>query len=296
MSSPAVLLLPAGSAFGFVLSAIFIKKSIRSGCSQAALNLVVNLLPAIAFQLLWLGAGSPDWHQAWKPVVTGFTFLLGQIFTLLAWRNGEVSVTTPLLGTKVVFTAVFSALIFGQLLAVQWWLGAVACSVGVLLVTGATLGSLLPRLLRLDALFSLGAASTFALTDVLVQRWTPDLGVPAFVAVMFGVTGVASIGIFAPQMARGKREIPAAAAPALAVGAVLYSVQILGMAVALGLHESATAVNVVYGSRAVWSVLLTWLLARLLVTDEMRDPPRVMLRRLAGAFLVFAAVLAVLIG
>lgn len=295
MNSDVVLLLPAGSALAYVLAAIFIKKAIGNGCTQAALNLAVNLLPAVAFQFFWLLARDVNWMQGWKPLVCGGTFLLGQVFTLLSWKSGEVSVTTPLLGTKVVFTAAFSALVFGQILEPQWWLGALACSLGVLLVTGATPRALLPRLLRRDALFSLGAAAMFGLTDVLVQRWTPDLGVPAFVATMFGVTGLASIAIFVPQMRGGLAEAPVPALPALAAGAVLYSFQILGMAIALGLHASATAVNVVYGSRAVWSVALTWVLARRLRTDELNEPRDVMIRRLVGAALVFGAVLAVLV-
>lgn len=292
VSSQALLLLPAAAAFIYVLAALFIKRALSAGCGQAHVNLLVNLLPAVVFQALWLGAGPVDWTQAWRPAVASGTFFLGQIFTFLALRNGEVSVTTPLLGTKVVFTAVFSAVIFGQALAARWWFGALACSLGVLLVTGATWRTLAPRLLRRDALFSIGAAVTFGLTDVLVQHWTHFLGVPAFVALMFAITGVFALAVFLPRLRGG---IGAAALGPLIAGAVFYSVQILSMAIALGLHESATAVNVVYGSRAVWSVALAWLLARLLKADEVGDSREVMVRRLAGSVLVFGAVLAVLV-
>jgi len=292
VSSQALLALPAASALIYVLAALFIKKAITAGCRQGHVNLVVNLLPAILFQWLWLLSGPVDWTQAWKPAVAALTFFLGQVFTFLALRNGEVSVTTPLLGTKVVFTAVFSAVLLGQALALQWWLGAVVCSLGVFLVTGATLRALVPRLRRLDAVFSLAAAATFGLTDVLVQHWTHELGVPAFVALMFGFTGVLVLAVFLPGL-RG--TIPRPGLAPLGIGAVLYSLQIFGMAVALGLHESATAVNIVYGSRAVWSVLLAWALARFLQAEEARDSREVMARRLAGSLLVFGAVLAVLI-
>lgn len=292
MSQQALLVLPAASALIYVLAALFIKQSITAGCGQRHVNLAVNLLPAAAFQLLWLLAGPIDWAQAWKPLVASCTFFLGQVFTFLALRNGEVSVTTPVLGTKVVFTAMFSALVFAQGLELRWWLGALACSLGVMFVTGATWRTLLPRLMELDALFAIGAAAAFGLTDVLVQHWTHPLGVPAFVALMFGMTGILALAVFLPGL-RGR--IPRAGLKPLGLGALLYSIQILSMATALGLHRSATAVNIVYGSRAVWSVVLAWMLARLFHAEESRDPREIMLRRLAGALLVFGAVLAVLI-
>jgi drug/metabolite transporter (DMT)-like permease len=291
VSQQALLLLPAISALVYVLAALFIKQSITAGCRQGHVNLVVNLLPAILFQSLWLLSGPVDWTQAWKPAVAALTFFLGQVFTFLALRNGEVSVTTPVLGTKVIFTAAFSAIVFAQALELRWF-GALACSFGVLLVTGATWRTLAPRLLRRDAMFAIGAAATFGLTDVLVQHWTHPLGVPAFVALMFGITGVLAMVVFLPGLRGG---IPRTAIKPVAGGAILYSVQIFGMAVALGLHESATAVNIVYGSRAVWSVVLAWALAKFLQTEESHDSREVLTRRLAGSLLIFGAVLAVLV-
>ncbi len=292
VSREAILFLPAASAFVYVLAALAIKRAITAGCGQAHVNLVVNVLPALVFQALWLFAGPVDWSEVWKPLAASATFFAGQICTFLALRNGEVSVTTPLLGTKVVFTALFSALLFGQALELRWWLGAGACSLGVMLVTGATWRTLAPRLLKRDALFATGAAATFALTDVLVQHWTNPLGVPAFVALMFGSTGVLALAVFG----RGIRQpLPARGLGPLGLGMGLYALQIFGMAVALGSHESATAVNIVYGSRAVWSVVLAWALARFLQAEEARDSREAMLRRLAGSLLVFGAVLAVLV-
>jgi drug/metabolite transporter (DMT)-like permease len=292
VSQQAILFLPATSALVYVLAALFIKQSITAGCRQGHVNLVVNLLPAVVFQLLWLHGDGIDWALAWKPAVCAGLFFLGQIFTFLALRNGEVSVTTPVLGTKVVFTAAFAAILLGQALALQWWLGALACSLGVMLVTGATVRSLIPRLMRRDALFALGAAATFGLTDVLVQHWTHEMGVPAFVALMFGITGVLALAVFAPGL---RAPIPRAGLSPLLIGTGCYSLQVFGMAVALGLHESATAVNIVYGSRAVWSVVLAWALAKFLQAEESHDSREVLMRRLAGALLIFGAVLAVLI-
>ncbi len=290
-----LLWLPALAAIGYVFATLFLKRALTAGCGQAQLNLVASLAPALLFQPLWLWPATPDWSHAGEPVITGGLFVLGQIFTFRALRRGEVSVTTPLLGTKVLLTAGLAAAIFGQTITAQWWLGAAASAWGVVLVTGATWRTLAPRLARPDALYSLAAAALFALADVLVQRWTHHLGVARFVPLMFGVVGLASAFIFVPRTGLRVLAMPARARGALLVGSLLLGVQALGMATSLGLHESATAVNIVYSSRAVWAVVLAWWLARTMRGGEAHDAPAVLRRRLLGSLLLFAAVIAVLI-
>ncbi len=290
-----LLLLPAGSALGYVLAVLLLKRALSAGCGQGQVNLVANLVPGLLFQLLWLCGGGAHWAQIWQPAVAALAFLLGQICTFLALRHGEVSVATPLMGTKVLLTAVFGTLVFGQTLATRWWIGAAASTLGVILVTGATWRTLAPRLLRPDALFSLGAAASFGFTDVLVQHWARGFGLPAFIALMFGLVALVSLAVVVSmEGARVLRPAGKSAAPLLAGSAVL-GVQALGMAFALGLHESATVVNIVYSSRAVWSVVLAWMLAHMLGAEEVHDSRATLGRRLAGSLLLFAAVVAVLI-
>lgn len=293
MTAPALLALPAVAAVGYVVAMLFLKRAITAGCSQAQVNLAANLAPGLLFQAFWLHAAPIDWSRLWMPVVAATTFLCGQIFTFRALRAGEVSVATPLLGTKVIFTAAFSAVVFGQALAPQWWAGAVASTLGVILVTGATWRTLRARLLQPDALYSFAAAATFAFTDVLVGRWAKPFGPTGFVAVMFGLVAVASFFVFPP----GRRTLsaPPGAWVPLALGAVVLGLQALGMFFALAMHESATVVNVVYSSRAMWSVVLAWLLARWLQGEERRDPAATLRRRLLGSALIFAAVVVVLL-
>jgi drug/metabolite transporter (DMT)-like permease len=295
VSGQALLVLPAAAALGYVAAVLLLKRALLLGCTEAQVNLAANLVPAVLFQLLWLHGDVVHWGEIWRPLVATVTFLLGQIFTFRALRAGEVSVATPLLGTKVLLTAIWSALLFGQAIEVRWWLGAIASTAGIVLITGATLRSLAPRLLQADALCSIGAAASFGLTDVLVQHWAADMGVPAFIMVMFGSVGVASVFIFVPGQGRRIIDIPSTAASSLSWGATILGIQALAMALALGLHGSATAVNVVYSSRAVWSVVLAWVLARRLGSPESRDTPAIMVRRLAGAILVFSAVVTVIV-
>jgi drug/metabolite transporter (DMT)-like permease len=292
VSQSALLALPGLSALGYVVAMLFLKRSLTAGCSQAQVNLAANLAPGLLFQFFWLAAGPVDWSRLWMPATTAATFLLGQIFTFRALRAGEVSVATPLLGTKVLLTAVFSAVLFRQALALQWWAGAAASTFGVILVTGAAWGTLRARLLQADALYSLAAAATFALTDVLVGHWAKAFDPAGFVPLMFGLVAAASFFVFPPN--RRTLVAPRGAFGPLVIGSVLLGVQALGMFYALALHESATAVNVVYSSRAMWSVVLAWLLARVLDGAERHDSPVVLRRRLLGSALIFAAVIVVL--
>ncbi len=196
---------------------------------------------------------------------------------------------------KVLFIAVVSWAVFGDALAAKWWVGAAASSVGVVLVTGATLRTLAPRLLRADALMSLAAAAAFALTDVFVRQWAGRFGIAAFIPLMFGEVAVLSLVMFLPQ--GGLRlflPVRGAVIP-LAGGSLALSVQALGMALALGLYGNATAVNIVYSARSVGSVIVGWLLVRHFSAEETAWEPGVLGRRLAGSILLFAAVVLVLI-
>jgi len=295
VSHHALLLLPAGSAILYVVAVLLIKRTIACGTGQKTINLYVNLAPAIVFQALWCWAGAADWSLAWQPAATGAVYVLGQIFTFLALRHGDVSLATPLLGLKVLFTAVLSAALFAQVLPIRWWIGAAASSLGVILVTGATLRSLAPRLLRIDALSSITAAALFALTDLLVQEWALGFGVTAFIALMFGTAGILSLLIFVPREGpRVFRVAPRARGPLLG-GSIVLGIQVLGMAIAIGLYGNATAVNIVYSSRSVWSVVLAVALGGWFGASERGAPPGTMRRRLAGSLLLFAAVAVVLL-
>ncbi len=73
------------------------------------------------------------------------------------------------------------------------------------------------------------------------------------------------------------------------------AVQAIGMTVTLGLFGDATRVNIVYSLRGLWGVLLTWLLARQVLTSEPVPSRRTMLMRLIGAVLIgFSVILSVI--
>lgn len=290
-----LLVLPAISAVIYVASALLIQRSIIEGASNGAVNFYANLIAGLLFQPIWLFASNVAWEMAWMPALAAVTFSVGQILTFVALRHGDVSVATPLLGAKVLFTAVVSAVFFGDTLSLRWWIAAGAGSLGVILVTGATLRTLVTRLLRADAMAALGAAASFAITDVFVQRWAPVFGIAGFIPMMFGSAAVISSVLFLCRDGVSVIRVPPPARKPLVAGGTALGVQALGIATALSLYGNATAVNVVYASRSIWSVVITWGLIRFFHVAPSGAAPKNLRGRFIGSMLLFAALLVVLL-
>lgn len=300
--SAGALLLPLGAAFGYACGAIAIKRSLVSGLSGGWVAIVCNLVMALFFQWLWLLPGRLDSPLLFlTPALCGGLFFLGQICTFRALATGDVSVSTPLLGTKVILVALFSVFLLGKPLPLSWWGASLLATLGIALISYAPGGS--HHRLAAAVGWSLAAAAVFALTDVLVQCWVPRIGYTRFAPVMFGVTGLCSL-FQLPRLLFGTRPNgveahspgkPTAGFPWLLAGALLLAVQALGMYSAIGLYGSATLTNILYGSRCLWSVLLVWVLGSL-VPDRFLDDDRsaIMLRRLVGATLLLVAMALVL--
>jgi drug/metabolite transporter (DMT)-like permease len=253
---------------------------------------------AVLYLPFWAGVDFPRLLvQGYKPIVAAVTFFIGQLFTFAALRKGDVSVATPLLGAKVIFVAFLTSILFGEAIGMKWWVAALICTVGIFLVTGSqrrTGGW--TRHSGTTATYSLIAAVAYALTDTVIQHWSVEVGVINFVAVMFSFTGVLTCALYVPAVGlRPLAVAPVRARKALLLGALLLALQNLVVTLAIRFSGDATAVNIVYSSRCVLSVILAWATARWLGSPEAGLPRNVLLLRLAGALLLAAAILMVLL-
>lgn len=302
--SPAALFLPIGAGLGYACGAIAIKRALGVGASGGAVNLLCNSLMALLFQLLWLLPGRvSDPVLLLAPLGCGLLFFLGQVFTFRAISTGDISVATPLLGTKVVLVALFSVFLIGEPLPGLWWIASMLASIGIALISYMPGGS--HRRLAVTTGWSFAAASLFALTDVCVQKWVPSVGYSRFAPVMFGSMGIASLVVYLPSLITVTRSSPSqrslfhgfprASLPWLLGGALLLGVQALAMYSAIGLHGSATLTNILYGSRCLWSVLLVWILGVAAGDFSPREKRfAIMARRFLGALLLLGAMALVL--
>ena len=310
--SPGAFLLPLGAGFGYAWGAIAVKRALGAGISGSWVNFLCNTVMALFFQIFWIFPGKLMVHGAlFPPFFCGILFFLGQIFTFRAIATGDVSIATPLLGTKVILVALFSLFVMRASLPGTWWMASLLASVGIALISYSPGG--FHRRLAVTIGWSLGAAALFALTDVCVQHWVPLIGYSRFAPLMFGTVGLLSL-IYLPSLLKEKKcrkqegnlkhqehsltqgtSYPADAW--LAGGALLMGLQSLGMYSAIGLYGSATVTNILYGSRCLWSVLLVWIFGSLAGESPLLgNRSTIMGWRFVGALFLFSAMALVLHG
>ncbi len=298
--SPGAWSLPITAGFGYAVGVLAIRRSILRGVPASHVNLSCNAVMALLFQAFWLVPcpGFPPREALW-PLLCGAVFFLGQVLTFRAIASGDVSVSTPLMGTKVLFVALFTVLIARTPLPTSWWWACLMASSGIALISYQPHGT--HRGIGPAVLWALAAAAVFALTDLLVQMGVPRVGYPRFAPIMFGTTGVLSV-YYLPSFFRSGARLGSEEAagvrerfsPWLMAGAAVLAVQSLAMYSAIGLYGSATLTNILYGSRCLWSVLLAWMLAILCCAGDKPVHHRVMGRRFLGAILLVSAMALVL--
>ena len=282
------LLIPLLSALGYALAALMLKRATEGGAGPWRVSFLTNWVLAAIFSLLWL---FPTEHPATAThvthaIISGVVFFVGHVFTFLALNRGDVSVATPVLGSKVIFVALFSVLLGADTVTPAMW-----AAVGLTALATALLGSGGP--VKRDALFrsllyGFSAAAAFALTDVLQQRWVKAWGFTHYAATMFLTVAVLSFGLI-PFFRASLRTLPAVAWRWGLAGGALLAVQALGIAWCI-VTIGATTTNVLYNSRGVWSVVLVWTVGHWFGNVERTQGRAVMLRRLAGSALLLAAI------
>lgn len=290
-----ILAIPVFLGLIYAFGAILIKRAMQEGIGPWRTTFISNLAMGImASLLLFLDNGEwQGWWKLYQPLLASVTFLLGQIFTFLALSRGDVSVATPLMGTKILFVAVFSVLVLSIPISWALWCAAILAALAVFLL-GAQMPND-PRKIGVTILFSLCSAASFGFTDVLLQNWASDWGFALFVPLMFIGFALFSFG-FIPFFRGGFRTVPRRVWNWLIPGAVVLAAQSIGLAVVLGLIGRATEVNILYSTRGLWSVALVWLVGSWFGNYEGRLGPGVLIRRLAGAGLLLAAVVLVTLG
>jgi drug/metabolite transporter (DMT)-like permease len=280
--------LPLVSAFVYAFAALMLKRATERGIGPWRVSFVTNWIQCLFFLPFWLtGGASFAWPQLCHAMICGTTFFWGQVLTFLALTRGDVSVTTPVLGAKVIFVALLAVSLGVEPLTSQMWLAAVLTTIATaLLGTGTPRRS---RSLAPSVAFGFGAAFAFAVTDVLAQKWAPRWGFGHFAPAMFLTVAILSLGLI-PFFRGNLRTLPWRW---VAPGALAIAVQAGGIAYSIMVFGSATLTNIVYNSRGIWSVVLVWTIGPWFDNRERMHGTPVMMRRLAGATLLLLALVLV---
>ncbi len=288
---PLPLLIPLGSAFFYAIAALCLKRATQHGTGPWRVGFVTNWIQALCFlPVWWVGGGAFESAHLWHAMVCGVCFFTGQVLTFLALSRGDVSVTTPVLGTKVLFVAAISVALGTERLTGSMWMAALLTTLATALLG---FGSRLHRqALGSSFLFGFPAAGAFAFTDVLAQRWAPAWGFGHFAPVLFGTVAILSLGLI-PLFPGPLSVVPWRWAGA---GAALLALQAGGVAYSIMVFGSATTTNVVYNSRGVWSVLMVWGIGHWFANHERAQGAAVMGRRFAGSVLLLAAIFLIMRG
>ena len=291
MSLPPYLLIPLASGLVFAVGTMASKRAMEQGVCPWRSMFVANVIAALLYVPLWFFGKEPfSWTGTIHASICGLTFFLGNMFAYLALNRGDVSVVTPILGMKVLVVALFTVLILGEKVPLILWLAAILVVVAIALLRG---GNEAHRK-RLALSITLGVLSSIsnATTDVLLQKWVHEWGFFRFVPVMFITLGILSMAII-PLFRAPLAAIPGSTWRWLLPGAALMALQSLAITTAIGIYGHATAVNIVYNSRGIWSVLLVWLIGHWFHNVERSQGHGVMGKRLAGAALLLAAIVIV---
>ncbi len=286
------LLLPLIASWAYVLGVLLVKRSGDYGVGVYRTTFVANIITGIVFLPLWLMGGSfPGWEHMWQPAVTALLFIAGQLLTFQALNKGDVSIATPVLGVKIILVALFVTLLTAESVPLKLWISSVMSVAAIVLLNQG--GKTKHHHVTSTIIAAGGAALVFALFDVFVQKYSPVWGAGRFLPLMMIIVAVLALG-FIPLFRAPLREIPRPAWKWLAGGGFFMAAQAVLFISTLAIYGKATASNIIYSSRGLWSVVAVWLVGHWFKNQEQHLGAAVLKWRLAGAVLMLAAIVLVL--
>lgn len=285
--------MPLAAALIYSVAALAIKRALQQGAGPWKVTFFNNLILGLNFQWLLLFHDRPfDWAPLAHAFLPGLLFFLGQIFTFVALDKGDASIATPVLGTKIVLVAAFTVLVIGESVPLLWWIAAImSTSAIILLQHGNPVGR---KKVLLTVFLSFLSAACYAMAEVFVQRYAPVYGPFLFLPLMFASVAALSFLIL-PFKGPALLSFPRDGKAWFWIGCSLMAFQAIVVVSSIGIGGKATAVNIVYSSRGMVTVVLVWLVGHWFHNTESTAGVGVMGKRLAAAGLITAAIILILI-
>jgi len=126
------LVLPMFSAFLYAVAAMSQKQAIAAGYGPWRMAGVTTWLVSLPFMfLIFLEEDLRLPDPLWPGLVCGVLFMGGQFFSILAITRGDVSVSTPVLGSKVVLVVLFLSWFTDEQMSMATWIAAFLTCLGI---------------------------------------------------------------------------------------------------------------------------------------------------------------------
>jgi drug/metabolite transporter (DMT)-like permease len=285
------------SGWIYAAGAIFAKQALNRGCGLWHTNFFSNVAIGVLGAPLWFFVEPVVAKGAWSlAIYAGVAFLIAQVFIFLAYARSDPSITTPLVGTKVLWVALVSAVVFAKSLSSRWWWAAGLAVLGIFLVTWQPNEGRKFRGSILGASLSIVAAVFFGSSDVLLAHAAQHVGGIGALAMLSSEVGLFTLAIYPVIFGKKIWIIPADKGRSwLALGLGLLTLEAVVLRSTIAISEEAVAANILYSARCMWGVLLTWWMSRFLNLSESKMKPSAMLLRLLGAVMLSIAILIVLL-
>jgi drug/metabolite transporter (DMT)-like permease len=294
---PPYLIVPLLLGLLYSIAAMAYKRAMQEGMDIWRIIFFSNLTTAILLLPLLLVATLPlPQASFYQPLLASLAFFTGITLNVLALQSGDVSIATPLLGTKVLFVALFTTVVLSEPVQATLWLAAVLVVVSLWILRGPgrnLIGRFWPTVL-----LALSSSASFALCDVFFQAWARIWGIGIFIPSVFTMVCALSCGLRI-RFPQRTGALSGKGLKWLIAGCILNGLQTLGMFICVSLFEhpnAATAINVVYNSRVIWSVALVWAVGQWFGNIEREQGLKVMMGRLAGSMLLLGAIVLALLG
>jgi len=271
----------------YAVAAVFSKGALEKGCGIMRLSFMMNQVFVVLFTAVLLGgAMSFDWGQVHLPILTGACFFAGQVFTFAAIRFGDVSLQTPIMGTKAIFVAVIAVVLGLQEVSWQLGLSAVLAALAIALLgwsdhKGSRIG--------LTVTLSLLSAFFFACSDQIVGTFGHDFGKNSFLIIAMVVNALLSFALI-PFFNAPLKGVSVSAWPWVLVASLGMAAQALLLNDTLVSSGQVVVVNIIYSSRGFFSVLIGLLIGLMTVLSLEKMSTRMRIQRLIGAILITLAI------
>ncbi len=282
------LIFPASAALLYSLASFISRRALDEGAGIMRQAFIVNQVFVFCFLPFALfDKHPPDWSLWAWPLLTGFFFFLGQGLTFAAIRTGDVSLQTPIMGTKSIFVVIIAATVGVEVIGLKIWVAAFLVAVGVILLA---LPKNIDRKKRNHTLlFALSSSLSFAVSDVLVSAHAAAFGPGTFLLIAMLTCALLSWSLVYFFRAPLK-EISSKAWPWVIGSALLMGVQAVLLNQYIAQTGKVAEANIIYSTRGLWSVILALFLAGTIIHQSDQLTRSGAMQRFLGAGTMMVAV------